>query len=187
MNNFIAYIMLFLYGLIANRVAAGNGIVGKNGIIGFGLSYYQDLCYQACYDSLSTLYLSCTTFMDMGGDGVPMSDMDMDISMMGMTSDECYTSNIPWLQTMACCIRQKCDLAGYPADKQAMCFSNQAIAGASTPTFHNSLPAIPPTVELDADAIWLNVTSLVNSDVYHATYGTEGEFARTEYIHTRYA
>ncbi|KAI1848734.1 hypothetical protein JX265_005640 [Neoarthrinium moseri] len=107
--------------------------------------------------------------------------------MMGMTSDECYASNTPWLQTMAYCIQQNCNADGYPAEKQAECFSKQAVAGASTPTFEQSLPATPPTIELAEDAMWLNETSLVNSNVYYSTHGTYGEFARQEYLHTRYS
>lgn len=118
-----------------------------------------------------------------------MSGMDMGDSseMMGTTSDECYATNKAWLQTMAYCIQQNCDADGYPAKKQAKCFSNQAVAGASTPTFEDSLPAKAPTVELTGDAVWLNSTNLVNKDLYYATHGTLGEFARSEYIHTRYS
>lgn len=75
----------------------------ENGVVGFGISLYQDLCCQACYDSLSTLYLTCTTFDDSAMD---MSSMDMDMSMiMGATSADCYATNVPWLQTMAYCIQ----------------------------------------------------------------------------------
>ena len=35
-----------------------------------------------------------------------------------------------------------------------------------------------PMVGLAEDAIWLNVTSLVNKNTYYATHGTEKEFAR---------
>jgi hypothetical protein len=118
------------------------------------------------------------------------SGMDMDMggmTMMGTTNDECYATNTAWLQTMAYCIQQNCRVDGYPAEKQAKCFSTQAVAGASKPTFQDSLPATAPTVELSKDAVWLNVTSLVNRDVYYNTHGTLGEFARSEYIHTRYA
>ncbi|OIW24571.1 hypothetical protein CONLIGDRAFT_636726 [Coniochaeta ligniaria NRRL 30616] len=157
----------------------------KYGIIGFGISLYPDLCCQACHDSLSTLSLNCTTF---GSDG-DMSGMDMGGSEMdmGTTSDDCRASNTPWLQTMAYCIQQNCDAVGYPAEKQAACFSVQAVAGASEPTFESSLPVQPPTVELSADDMWLNVTSLVNSDLYASTYGTLAEFTREEVLHSRYA
>ncbi|KAK2609498.1 hypothetical protein N8I77_002995 [Diaporthe amygdali] len=176
------FVVWSLFCLIHNAGAA------KEGIVGFGISLYEDLCCQACHDSLSTLWLNCTTFMssdDMSGMDMSMS-MDMDMPM-GMTSDECYASNTPWLQTMAYCIQQNCNADGYPAAKQAKCFSNQAVAGASEPTFQDSLPASAPTEELAADAMWLNVTSLVNRELYYSTHGTLGEFARSEYFHTRYS
>lgn len=159
-----------------------HGDASEHGIIGFGLSMYQDLCCQSCHDSLSSLYLSCTIFPE----GNAMS-MGMSMDMMGTTSDDCYATNIPWLQTMAYCIQQNCKADGYSAENQAKCFSNQAVAGASEPSFQDSLPAMAPTLELTEDATWLNVTSLVNRNTYYATHGTEGEFARSEYIHTRYS
>jgi hypothetical protein len=166
--------------------------VGKDGVVGFGISLYEDLCCQACHDSLSALYLNCTTFMPMddGMGGMAMKKVKrdgMDMSMMGMTSDECRASNTPWLQTMAYCIQQNCNADMYPADKQATCFSNQALAGASSPTLQQSLPPTAPTVELASDAMWLNETSLVNAELYYSTHGTLGEFARSEYLHTRYS
>lgn len=122
--------------------------------------------------------------------------MDMDMGSMGMgmgeTSEECYATNIPWLQTMAYCIQQNCNADGYyGVEKQSSCFRTltQAAAGgnALTPTFEDSLPATAPTVELSEDDLWLNVTSLVNRNTYYATHGTLKEFARSEYIHTRYS
>jgi hypothetical protein len=44
-----------------------------------------------------------------------------------------------------------------------------------------------PTVKLARDAVWLNSTSLVNSELYYETYGTLGEFGRSEYLHTKYS
>ncbi|KAI1147283.1 ferric reductase like transmembrane component-domain-containing protein [Nemania diffusa] len=157
----------------------------KSGIIGFGLSLYQDSCSLACHDSLSSLYLSCTTFPD--HDEMSSMEPDMGMGMMGMTTDECRTSNTPWLQTMAYCIQKACGAQGYTVENQARCFSTHAVAGASEPTFDECLPITTPTVELAANATWLNSTSLVNHDLYHATHGTLEEFARSEYIHTRYS
>ncbi|KAI0491154.1 ferric reductase like transmembrane component-domain-containing protein [Xylaria cf. heliscus] len=161
----------------------------ENGIIGFGLSLYPDSCCLACHDSLSSLYLSCTTFPDHDDmSGMPADmDMDMDMDMMGTTTEECRTSNMPWLQTMAYCIQQACTPHGYTAERQAKCFSVHAVDGASEPTFYDSLPATAPTAELSEDATWLNTTSLVNHNLYYATHGTLDEFARSEYIHTRYS
>ncbi|KAF2759742.1 hypothetical protein EJ05DRAFT_498945 [Pseudovirgaria hyperparasitica] len=161
-----------------------------SGIIGFGISLYQDLCCQSCHDSLSKLYLNCTTFpegMDAESASSMSMDMGMDMSMMPETSEECYASNTPWLQTMAYCIQKNCNADGYPTSKQAECFSKQALGGATEPTFQDSLPSSAPTEELAADALWLNSTSLVNGDTYYSTHGTLGEFARSEYIHTRYS
>ena len=171
----VVSILSFLF-FLENANASGNGIIG------FGLSLYKDLCCQACHDSLSSLYLSCTTF-DMGDD----MSMDGDMTMTGATSDECYATNTPWLETMAYCIQQKCNADGYSPKNQAKCFSTQAVAGASEPTFQNSLPATAPTTKLPEDAIWLNVTSLVNDDTYYATYGSEKNFSRSKYFHTRYS
>ena len=183
---FILYLFFFV---IQQHVCAAV----KNGIVGFGISLFQDLCCQSCHDSLSSLYLSCTTFEDQGGGGMPGMDMDM-VSMgmgmgMGETSEECYATNMPWLQTMAYCIQQNCNADGYySVEKQASCFRTQAAAGnALTPTFKDSLPATAPTVELSEEDLWLNVTSLVNRNTYYATHGTLKEFARSEYIHTRYS
>lgn len=164
----------------------------RDGIVGFGIDLYQDLCCQACHDSLSALFLNCTTFMNQpggeGGSDDGMSSMGMDMDMpMGMTSDECRGTNLPWLQTMAYCIQSRCDADGYPSEKQAQCFSKHTVAGASEPTFEASLPPAAPTVELPADAMWLNDTSLVNGDSYYSIHGTLGEFAREEYLHTRYS
>lgn len=158
----------------------------ENGIIGFGISFYQDLCGQSCHDSLSPLYLNCTTFTEGDDESMDMG-MDMGMAMTGTTSPECYATNIPWLQTMAYCIQQNCNADGYSTEKQAQSFGTQAVAGASKPTFQDSLPATAPTVELLDDATWLNETSLVNSNLYYDTYGTLKEFARSEYIHTRYS
>lgn len=161
------------------------------GIIGYGISFWQDLCCQACSDSLSALYLNCTTFSDSDdGDGMDMGDSggDMDM-MMGTTSDACRASNTPWLQTMAYCIQSNCNAHGYTSEaKQEACFVAHALDGDATgPSYQSSLPATAPTAELDADATWLNDTSLVNADMYFSMYGSEGNFAESEYYHTKYA
>lgn len=152
-------------------------IGAKSGIIGYGLSMYEDLCCLSCHDSLSSLYLDCTTFTDMPG-------MDM---AMGKTSAECRTSNKPWLESMAYCIQQACSADGYSVEEQARCFNVHAVDGALGHSFHHSLPHMAPTVELPHHAMWLNATSLVNHDLYHSAHGTMGEFARSEYIHSKYA
>ncbi|KAI1319637.1 ferric reductase like transmembrane component [Xylariaceae sp. FL0255] len=161
----------------------------NNGIIGFGLSLWPDLCAEACYYSVYTLYLTCTTFPNSTSSDSSM-DMDMsdsDMDSMPMTSQDCYDTNTPWLQTMAYCIQQRCDADRFPVKQQAISFSTLAIAGASTPTFEESIPATAPTVELAADAVWLNSTSLVNDSNYYMIYGSLKVFRYSEYMHTKYA
>ncbi|KAI1269970.1 ferric reductase like transmembrane component-domain-containing protein [Xylariaceae sp. FL1019] len=157
----------------------------KNGIVGFGITMYPHVCCQTCHDLLSPLYLDCTTFDD--GMSSMKRDMGMDSDVMGTTSDECRSSNRPWLQTMAYCIQQNCVADGYSMEEKAKCFSHTAVAGASEPNYQSSLPPKAPTVELEMDAMWLNATSLVNGHMYHSTYGTYAEFERSEVLHTRYA
>lgn len=171
--------------LLVQNVCGQSG----SGIIGFGISLYEDLCCQACHDSLSSLFLTCTAFAnETDADKMPSMAGMQEMSMpTGITSPECYASNTPWLQTMAYCIQQKCNAHGYPADKQVECFKKQAVNGASTPSLRDSLPIIAPVIELAANAMWLNVTSLVNKDIYFSNYGTAGEFARSEYLHTKYS
>ncbi|KAM7198496.1 Ferric reductase like transmembrane component domain containing protein [Rhypophila sp. PSN 637] len=162
----------------------------QNGIIGFGISMYPDLCCQACHDSLASLYLSCTSFeghMDHDEMGGMTKRDEGEMTMTGMTSDECRASNKAWLETMAYCIQTNCNADGYPDDKQAQCFASQALGGVSKPTFQQSLPAERPTQELAFDAVWLNETSLVNAKMYFVNHGTLGEFVRSEEYHTKYA
>ncbi|KAI1110914.1 ferric reductase like transmembrane component-domain-containing protein [Nemania sp. NC0429] len=180
-------IFSLLFSLLLQHVSGA-----ENGIIGFGRSMYEDPCSLACHDSLSTLYLSCTTFPDHNGMPGMEYDMEMggggmEMGPMGMTTEECRASNKPWLQTMAYCIQQGCGAHGYTVEDQARCFSLHAVGGASEPTFLDSLPDPAPTVELSMHDTWLNVTSLVNAHMYHATHGTLTEFAKSEYSHTRYS
>jgi hypothetical protein len=182
----VSFLGIFLSALFQDVTEA------KGGIIGFGLSLYSDTCSLACHDVLSSLYLSCTTFPKNHHDmppGMNMSKRDMGgMEMeMGITSPECRASNMPWLQTMAYCIHQGCGAHGYTMERQAECFKLHALSGASSPTYHDCLPHTAPTVELSMDATWLNVTSLVNKHMYHATHGTMDEMARSEYFHTKYA
>ncbi|TLS30911.1 hypothetical protein PpBr36_02590 [Pyricularia pennisetigena] len=170
--------------LVISLISAPQAIftLASAGIVGYGIDLFPDLCCQSCYDSLSKLSLSCTTFDNSSS----MAGMDMSMSM-SVTSDECRASNLPWLQTMAYCIQQRCDAVGFPAEKQEECFTTRAAAGSSQPGFRASLPASPPTVELADNATWLNDTSLVNAALYASTYGTYQEFNREEKLHSAYS
>lgn len=161
MASIIMLIALFVLGICHVTVA-------DNGTIGFGLTMYQGLCCQACHDSLSSLCLSYTTFKN--DDEISMKvSMSTGMAMKVMISDQYYATNMPWLQTMAYCIKQNCDADGCSAEKQAKCFSSQSVAGDLNPTFQDSLSALVPVAKLVEDAIWRNVTSLVNKNMHYAT------------------
>lgn len=163
------------------------------GVLGFGIAMYDPLCCYSCHDALSALYLNCTTFsedMDMGHGGMDMKllkRMDMGGESTAMTTDTCYASDRTWLQTFSYCVHDKCSKDGVDGGKQSRCFSKMAANGLPVPSLQASLPSTAPGVELDANAMWLNTTSLVNEHTYLANYVTMKEFVSSEHRHTRYA
>ncbi|KAI5241173.1 hypothetical protein E4T43_05688 [Aureobasidium subglaciale] len=161
------------------------------GVLGFGIPMYQPLCCYSCHDSLSSLYLNCTTFstMDMhsGMDMKLKKRMDMGGESKATTSDACYAANQAWLETFANCVHDKCSGHGVSESEQSQCFAKLAANGQHVLTLSASLPTNTPTVELDAKATWLNTTSLVNAETYLANYVTMEEFVSSEHRHTRYS
>lgn len=163
------------------------------GVLGFGIPMYDPLCCYSCHDALSSLYLNCTTFsedMDMGHSGMDMKllkRMDMGGESTATTSDACYASDRTWLETFSNCVHEKCSQYGVDEGKQSRCFSKMAANGLPVSSLQASLPSTGPGLELDADAMWLNTTSLVNEHAYLANYVTMKEFVSSEHRHTRYA
>ncbi|KAI4747630.1 hypothetical protein E4T50_02026 [Aureobasidium sp. EXF-12298] len=163
------------------------------GVLGFGIPMYTPLCCYSCHDALSALYLSCTTFsedMDMGHSGMDMKllkRMDMGGESTATTSDACYASDRTWLETFAYCVHDKCSKDGVDEGKQGQCFSKLAANGLPVSSLQASLPLVAPIVELEAEATWLNSTSLVNENAFLANYVTMKEFVSSEHRHTRYA
>lgn len=175
--------------LVSKTVAADI----QYGVLGFGIQMYQPLCCYSCHDSLSALYLNCTTFsedMDMHHGGMDMKlvkRMDMGGQSMATTSDACYASDRTWLETFSYCVRDKCSQHGVTESKQDQCFAKLAANGEAVSNLQSSLPFTAPTVELGTDSTWLNFTSLVNEETYLANYATMKEFVSSEYRHTRYS
>ncbi|EKD20113.1 uncharacterized protein L3040_002212 [Drepanopeziza brunnea f. sp. 'multigermtubi'] len=157
------------------------------GIIGYGITMYKPVCAYACSDALSSLYLNCTTFMshdsmDMAGMKLKKR-MDMGSEMMGMTSDECYATDRVWQETLAYCMKDRCGtIDGVSEERIAKAYSKLSNSDA---VYSEVLPAERPATELDADAEWLNVTSLVNSKLYFDNRQTRSEFEYQETMHAR--
>ncbi|KAH0370459.1 hypothetical protein KCU65_g2492, partial [Aureobasidium melanogenum] len=163
------------------------------GVLGFGIPMYQPLCCYSCHDALSALCLNCTTFsddMDMHHSGMDMKlikRMDMGGDSMATTNDACYASDRTWLETFSYCIHEKCAQDSVNESEQSQCFSKLAANGLHVPTLQASLPSTAPVVQLEADATWLNSTSLVNDNAYLSNHVTMKEFVLSEHRHTRYA
>jgi hypothetical protein len=163
------------------------------GVLGFGIPMYKPLCCYSCHDALSALYLECTTFPedtgmhDGGMDMKLVKRMDMGGEPTATTSGACYTSDKTWLETFSYCVHDRCTKDDVDESEQDQCFSKLAANGLPVSTLQDSLPSISPSVELDAEAIWLNTTSLVNEHAYLANYVTMKEFVSSEHRHTRYA
>lgn len=161
----------------------------KHGVIGLGIPMYKPVCCYACHDSLSSLYLNCTTFSDDHHSGMDMKlkkRMDMGGETMADTSNECRASDQTWLQTLAYCISSRCTEEGASEAHQAQCFQKVAAGLLPVQSLRSSIPSQAPTVELAEDDEWLNTTHLVNQVMYADNRRTLDEFAKSEERHTRY-
>jgi hypothetical protein len=191
--NFLAPKMQLSIAILAVLVQRCLADMGHDeGIIGMGIDMYKPTCAYACHDSLSSLYLDCTTFDDMSGDD--MDGMDMKVrkrmgmgSSKGTTSSVCRAADMVWLQTFAYCVQSNCAADGVAESKMESSWQTLAADGYPVPGLKTVLPPIAPTVQVDADAMWLNETGLVNGDLYFANRQTLQEFSYQETYHARYA
>ncbi|EXJ65266.1 hypothetical protein A1O7_01607 [Cladophialophora yegresii CBS 114405] len=183
----MAYLIaVWTFCLLLTRVANAT----KYGTIGYGINMFHPFCCYACHDSLSMVYLNCTTFSESSGahDGMSMKLVKrMGMDMAGSTSDECYATNEPYLQSFAYCIQSHCDIEGLPREKQNACFREMAANGLAVPSLEDSLPTAPPTEELAEHAMWLNTTMQVNEAYWKADRGTIDEFEHSEVYHVRFS
>lgn len=175
--------------LLLWHLAMGASAV-KHGMIGMGINMYKPVCAYACHDSLASLWLNCTTFStpsdDMAGmDMKLLKRMDMGEEAEATTSMECVSSNMPWLQTLAYCLKDRCGIDGVGEKKIAKVYTTLSMS--DTAVYSEMLPAENPTTELDADAMWLNETSLVNYDLYFSNRQTLQEFEYQEDTHVQFS
>ncbi len=161
----------------------------KHGTIGYGINMYNPMCCYACHDALAMVYLNCTTFSESDGDdGMSMKLVKrMDMGMSGSTSNECYASSRPYLESFAYCVQSHCDAEGLSPKKQNSCFQSMAAGGESVASMENSLPSTTPMEELASDAMWLNKTMLVNEAYWNSDRGTISAFQDSEFWHVRFS
>ncbi|KAH7417787.1 ferric reductase like transmembrane component [Cadophora sp. MPI-SDFR-AT-0126] len=180
--------MHFTTQLVLLAQLSSGAVAVKHGVIGMGISMYKPVCAYACHDSLASLWLNCTTFSsashDMEGmDMKLLKRMDMGEEAEATTSMECVASNMPWLQTLAYCLKDRCRIDGVGEKKIAKAYSTLSMS--DTAVYSEMLPATAPTTELEADAMWLNETSLVNYELYFSNRQTLQEFEYQEDTHAQ--
>jgi len=180
MSSAAPFVLLWLLATTATAV--------KHGTVGMGITMYKPLCGYACQNSLLSLYLNCTTFdghSDMEGMSMKLRKrMDME-GPMGMTSDSCYQSDMPWLQTLAYCMKERCAVDGVGETDIEKVYGILAANGQPVPSYSSMIPSEAPTEELADDAMWLNTTSLVNGDMYQEYHETLSNFEFQEDTHVR--
>jgi hypothetical protein len=87
------------------------------------------------------------------------------------------------LQTLAYCLKDRCAIDGVGEKKVAQAYTTLSMS--NTAVYSEMLPAEAPTTELEADAKWLNETSLVNYEIYFSNRQTLQEFEYQEDTHVR--
>jgi hypothetical protein len=141
------FVHLFMLWLLA---AAATAV--KHGTVGMGITMYKPLCGYACQNSLAALYLNCTAFdesADMYGMSMKLRKrMDMNMPM-GTTSSSCYQSDIPWLQTLAYCMKERCAVDGVGEAEIEKVYGILAAGGEPVPSYSSMIPSEAPTVELE--------------------------------------
>ncbi|CAK7215173.1 hypothetical protein SBRCBS47491_002393 [Sporothrix bragantina] len=167
---------LALFSLFSSTFAFNFGA-----LTGIPTNNYDPYCAMACVRSLNGLMLACSSTMGSGG----MIGM-MDFS----TSSACWASDTPYLTSLAYCMYLQCSKEEYtlgeeiPASKSEWFWETeatgqitagailvtpkwtyaqalvQAQAAAANASSFGGLPT------LDADAMWLNTTSLVSPLTY---------------------
>lgn len=160
----------------------------KHGTIGFGINMYHPWCGTACSDTLSSLWLNCTTFdeevHDHHGMKKRMEGMD---GPMGTTSPECYASNQPWLETFSYCIKSHCDAEGTSADQQEQFWQQKAAGGLEVPRLEDALPRNAPTDEVAEGQEWLSQTMLANEEAWKTDRATIMVFENLEHDHAMFS
>ncbi|CAK7201623.1 hypothetical protein SEUCBS139899_004332 [Sporothrix eucalyptigena] len=172
-------------GLLALSTLFSSASAGAGSLTGIPVNNYDPYCAMACVRSLNGLMLSCSAEMGSGG-MVGMEDFS--------TSSACWASNTPYLTSLALCMELQCAKEEYtlgeaiPASKSEWFWETEATGQTTTGivtvmpkwTYAQALVQAQAAVAnasstgglptLDADAMWLNTTSLVSPTTYTAQW-----------------
>jgi hypothetical protein len=148
---------------IALRIYASPNI----GVVGLGRTIFEPLCCYACLSSLWPLQLSCTR----GYHDPPQG---------------CHASNVPYLSSLAYCMRQHCPVDSINTAQTEQCWNAVAGDGQPVTSYEDSLPSSPPATQLAYDATSLSVTSTVNETLYSDSRNTLVAYQYQESKHALY-
>jgi hypothetical protein len=144
-------------------------VVAQGSINGYPANPYDPFCAMTCLRSLYSLTLSCS---EMNGGTLGM--------MTFSTSSACWAENTPYLTSLAWCMHVKCAEFDVLNSKLELFWEQQATgqgnAGVKSDppkwSYTEALANVttPPTAQLNATSIYLNITSLVSPSVYLAQW-----------------
>jgi hypothetical protein len=130
------------------------------GFTGLGVDDYNPLCCYACRNSISSARLSCSTDQDAGphSHGAPL------------TLPNCRAEDVPFLTTLAYCIKTKCEVSNLPDWVLELYWAEQATGDPTVPPkwgYAATLQQITVAPnQTFASGTTLNYTALVNATAY---------------------
>lgn len=150
-----------------------------SGLIGYGINMYKSYCASACHDSIP-MKMHCQD----GSDMMPMSEGEDP-----MPSAECISESIPFLQSVAFCIDQKCPASLSQSAREHWWTYDMIGRKVNQPkpniTYEQALQSVkssPPNTTLLSDGV-LESPVLVNETDYISNYHASLSFQGAEQTH----
>ncbi|KAI4953946.1 hypothetical protein J4E91_001655 [Alternaria rosae] len=169
--------------LACGALAADDGPAKRynHGFVGVGITALQPACAFGCRDSISGATLNCTTVEEMPG--IEGMDMGMGEAMV-ITEPECYATDDVFLQTLAWCLKIRCnDIPVWELEKYWKEFVPGAFALQPDPkfTYQQALEKIEgtPTAVYNQTGK-LNQTSTVAQELWYPAFNTNVIFGHQE-------
>lgn len=181
--------------LLCTSVAAAETTTGRprHGLIGYGINMYNPICASAC-GRAAPMYLYCADGVSSSGGGMSMIAINdtTNVTATESPSAECMANNIPYLQTVAYCIHERCDGSVTPPERELWWYRYVVGIMADQPapsmTYQESLSSIPtaPNQTLPADSPLVSPV-LLNQESYVAMANIMKNFQWVEGLHSRYS
>jgi hypothetical protein len=174
MNRLASTILLTFAAVSKSHVT--NGYYGS-GLIGYGIRMYDPACAYACENTVTGWMLNC----DDGQTG-PHSHHGGE---MEAPTPLCYSTNDPYLQTLAYCLSTHCK--DQPMSKLEKWWEKYAVGndpGQPDPvySYQRALQLVenPPTTIVDSEEV-LDTVSLVDEETYLSNYLADYNFEKMDW------